>query len=142
MKMRSISTRRHLLKLAIWTLPSFAIAQTPQHSITGSNNNKPIAFGEPFLFGFYRGNDFRKLSEPEKATYLIGMWDGYMFAPAIGGKSINDQTLHDCIPDLESDQLLAIVNKYMNEHPERWGDPMNLIVFNALPANCRVGMVP
>ena len=64
-----------------------------------------------------------------------------MFAPAINGKAKNEQTLHDCIPDLESDQLLAIVNKYMDQHLERWRDSMNMIVFSALPANCRIDMV-
>ena len=37
---------------------------------------------------------------------------------------------------MQSDQLLAIVNKYMQEHPERWGDPMGEIVSNALPKEC------
>jgi hypothetical protein len=106
------------------------------------NNGQLKPFGEPFMPGFYTGNDFRQLSEPEKTVYLMGLWDGYMFAPAIGGKAINDQILHDCVPGLMPHQLLAIVNKYMNEHPERWGDSMNWIVFNALPSNCRVGIVP
>ena len=130
-------TRRHLLTMAVWVLPSLAVAQTPGISKSGGT-----PFGEPFLQGFLKGNDFRRLSEPEKTAYLMGIWDGYMFAPAIGGRATNDQTLHDCIPDLVPDQLLAIVTKYMDEHPERWGDSMNLMVFNALPANCRVGMVP
>ena len=94
------------------------------------------------MLGFLRGNGFRTLSEPEKTAYLMGIWDGYMFAPAIGGRSANDQTLHDCVPDLVPDQLLAIVTKYMDAHPETWGNSMNWIVFSALPANCRVGMVP
>jgi hypothetical protein len=143
-RMLSALSRHALLVvvLAGWILPSFAISQAQQHPPAGSSKDKFKAFGEPTMRGFLTGNDFRRFSEPEKTAYLMGIWDGYMFAPAIGGRAINDQTLHDCIPGIESDQLLAIVNKYMDEHPERWGDPMNGIVFGALPANCRTGMVP
>jgi hypothetical protein len=95
-KMRDISTRRHLLKLAVWILPSFAIAQAPQHPADGSSKDEMLAFGELFLPGFFKDNDFRRLSEPEKTAYLMGIWDGYMFAPANGGKAKNDQTSHLC----------------------------------------------
>ena len=140
--MSGIPTRRHLLKLAAWALPSFAIAQTAQSPTAVSNKGKPKPSGEPFAMTSYcMGNDFRQLSEPEKSSYLLGMWDGFMFAPVFGGKAKNDQVLRDCIPGLESDQLLAIVNKYMDEHPEKWGDPMGSIVFSALPPDCRAGIV-
>ena len=62
-----------------------------------------------------------------------------MFSPALGGQTATDQRLYGCAPDLMQDQLLAIVEQYMKEHPERWGDPMNMIVYLALPASCRVG---
>ena len=96
--------------------------------------------GEPFMGGFLKGNDYRLLSTTEKIAYLTGIWDGYMFSPALGGKAKNDQVLFDCLPNLVQNQLLAIVEKYMTEHPEEWGSSMNFIVFSALPKSCRVGV--
>lgn len=123
-----------------WFLSGQATANLlAQQPPSGESDFKPS--GEPFLGGFLKGNQFRRLSDAEKTAYLTGMWDGYMFAPAIGGKSKNDQILNDCIPNLQADQLLAIVNKYMDEHPEHWGESMNWIVYSALPKSCRIDML-
>jgi|GEM_PF-5021130 len=137
--MRGYLNRRKLIGLMAWLLPGPAITKLlAQQPAPGKSEFLPI--GEPTMGGFLKGNDFRQRSEAEKTAYLMGVWDGYMFAPAIGGKAKNDQILYDCIPNLLADQLLAIVNKYMDEHPENWGWPMNLIVYAALPKSCRVDM--
>lgn len=129
--------RRKLFKVMAWLLPGLAISRLlAQQPTPGKNGLEP--FGEPYMGGFLKGNHFRQLSEAEQTAYLMGIWDGYMFAPAIGGKAKNDQILYECVPNLLPDQLLAIVSKYMAEHPEKWGSPMNWIVYASLPKNCHV----
>jgi len=103
-------------------------------------SDTPRAFGEPFMGGFLKGNDFRTLSREERIAYVTGIWDGYMFAPALGGKAASDQALFNCVPGLTQGQLLAIVEKYMNDHPSDWGMSMNYIVFAALPKSCGAGI--
>lgn len=137
--MKGPLNRRKLCGLLAWFLSGQATVNLLAQHPPGKSEFKP--FGEPCLGGFLKGNDFRQLSDAEKTAYLMGIWDGYMFAPAIGGKSKNDQILNDCIPNLQADQLLAIVNKYMDEHPEQWGEPMNFIVYSALPKSCRIDML-
>jgi len=131
------SNRRQLLKMVSWLLPFLATARLSSQTPTTQEKDGLVPLGNPFVGGFLTGNDFRRLSEAEKTAYLMGVWDGYLYAPAIGGKSENDQVLKECIPGLQSDQLLAIVNKYVRENPEQWGGPMNEIVFAALPKECR-----
>ncbi len=110
----------------------------PQKPITSKASGN-LHKHKPFVewTGFRTGNVFRELSEADQTVYLEGIWDGYIFALSFAGElPAAVQTLTDCIPHLRSDQLLAIVNKYMQEHPERWGDPMGVIVFDALPKQC------
>jgi hypothetical protein len=134
-----MNDRRSLIKLIAYALPATVTTRIFAQKVDPSSDKYKSA-GEPFMLGFLRGNDFRTLSRVEKIAYVTGVWDGYMFAPALGGKSISDQVLFDCIPGLVQDQLLAIVEKYMNEHPEVWGQSMNWIVYSALPKSCRIGI--
>ena len=139
--MRSVLNRRNLFGMMAWFLPSLAMAELlAQQPTPGKSEFKPV--GEPFLGGFLKGNDFRQLSEAEETAYLMGIWDGYLFAPQLGGKAWNDKILSDCLSGLLADQLLAIVIKYMNDHPENWGKSMNWIVYAALPKNCHVDTHP
>ncbi len=112
----------------------------PQKPTTSeTSGSRPQHKHKPFIIwtGFLTGNAFRELSEAEKIAYLMGIWDGYIFALSFAGEPpATVQTFIDCIPHLENHQLLAIVNKYMQEHPERWGDPMGSIVSAALPKEC------
>jgi hypothetical protein len=134
-----ISKRRTFVKQIASLLPTFMVANTiAQQRNPEKDDMKPVA--EPFMGGFFKGNDYRTLPQPEKIAYLTGVWDGYMFSPALGGRAKNDQVLFDCLPNLVPDQLLAIVEKYMKEHPEKWGSSMNFIVFSALPKSCQDGV--
>lgn len=131
--MRGVLNRRGLFRLMAWFLPSLAITD----SLAQQSSPWKRAF---IVGGFVTGNKFRLLSEAEKTSYLMGIFDGYLFTLSMSGKAKNAQTLRECIPNVQADQLLAIVRRYMDEHPEKWGDSMGLIVFDALPTNCRIDM--
>lgn len=135
------SNRRQLLRMAAWLLPVLASSRLFPQKPTApeTSGSLPQHKHKPFVIwtGFLTGNAFRELSTAEKTVYLEGIWDGYVFALSFGGEPPTAvPTLTGCIPHLQNDQLLAIVNKYIQEHPERWGDPMGLTVFNALPKEC------
>ena len=133
-----IPERRRILMSIAWLLPAFVVTKIfSQRTNSQKDGFKDAA--QPFLKGCLTGNQFRKLTQPEKIAYVTGIWDGFMFSPALGGQTATDQRLYDCVPGLMQEQLLAIVEQYMKEHPGRWGDPMNMIVYLALPASCRVG---
>ncbi len=138
---KGTSNRRQLLRMAAWFLPVLAASKLfPQKPTTSeTSGGSPQHKHKPFLIvsGFLTGNDFRELSEDEKTAFLEGVWDGYAFALSFAGEPPAALlTFSDCIPHLQNDQLLAIVNKFMQEHPERWGDPMAAIVYAASPKKC------
>jgi hypothetical protein len=136
--MRGLMNRRKLFGLIAWLLPVLAAPKLFPQKPTTSETSASLRHHKPFVIwsGFLTGNAFRELSEAEKAAYLEGIWDGYVLALSFAGPPAAVPTLIGCIPHLQNDQLLAIVNKHMQEHPERWGDPMGLIVYNALPKEC------
>lgn len=139
--MKGPLNRRKLFGLMASLLPVLAASKLfPQKPTTPETSGSlPQHKHKPFVIwtGFLTGNAFRELSTAEKTVYLEGIWDGYVFALSFGGEPPTAvPTLTGCIPHLQNDQLLAIVNKYIQEHPERWGDPMGLTVFNALPKEC------
>ena len=135
----STSNRRQLLRMAAWLLPVLAASrlQPQKRSTSETSENAPQAQTIHIWSGFLTGNAFRELALAEKTAYLEGIWDGYVFALSFAGKPpAAVKALFNCIPHLQNEQLLAIVNKYMQERPERWGDPIGLIVYNTVPKEC------
>lgn len=88
--------------------------------------------GEEFL----TGNQFRTYNADEQAMYLMGLWDGFLFSTAFAGDETDVKTLAACLRGWSNQQLLAVVKKYMEEHPENWAHPMNWILWKALPKTC------
>lgn len=68
--------------------------------------------------------------------YLEGALDGLLTA-GLGLKGM--QRLGHCTGQMQlvGGQLLAIVNQYMQAHPEEWGDAMPSIIFSALSDACK-----
>jgi hypothetical protein len=88
--------------------------------------------------GFVTGNEYRQKSETSRYGYLQGLFDGYMFAPFIAGSNHTTAVrLHDCASQMTPIQLSAIVDKFMNENPERWGEEMNLLAYSAIFLACQ-----
>ncbi|WP_323122449.1 hypothetical protein [Burkholderia alba] len=103
----------------------------------GAQNMPPRIFlpGE-----FVDGNAYRQFSTLEKQRYLEGVFDGIFYAPAIAMKDLPHAVkLHDCAVNhgMTNVQMAAIVEKYMNDNPERWGDPMTNNAYTAMILACR-----
>jgi hypothetical protein len=87
---------------------------------------------------FYNGNDYRQLADVQKTAYVVGLFDGLVAAGLLGATDVAPRRLATCFgDDLPQAQLRAIVDKFLDEHPERWGEPMNLLLWASLPQQCR-----
>lgn len=90
--------------------------------------------------GFETGNDYQQMSPIEKQRYLVGVLDGFMAAPMLAVRDLPVvRALQRCdqkmgLTDL---QLRAIVDKFVEDNPERWGDDMDELVLNAMIGACR-----
>ena len=85
--------------------------------------------------GFITGNEyFDLISKPD---YLIGVIDGITLGPLFGAnKKKSMEWLTTCVTGMTNLQLLAVVEKFMNENPVRWKEDMHTLVYSSLYKSC------
>jgi hypothetical protein len=95
------------------------------------------------------GNAWIKQPENARAVYFIGLWDGWAYLQSEGEAHRKGQPdaapgyidsfldgLKDCHKEKPMRQLIAIVEKYMKDHPESWHYSMGSLVVVALGDSC------
>lgn len=82
--------------------------------------------------GFVTGNKFRAMEIPEQYAYAMGALDGMLAAPLFGAENHRLFWLAHYTRDMTNEQLCAIIMKYLDENPEKWNQPLNISVFDAL----------
>ena len=96
--------------------------------------------------GFLDGNDYQNRTDREKHAYLMGFTDGLMAAPLFSFERMGDtMTLtwfERCEAKGNSGQLQAIIDRYLDQHPENWHDSMSGIFFLAMKDVCDFELVP
>jgi hypothetical protein len=98
--------------------------------------------------GFYTGQAFRDSSEGQQNDYAAGLVDGMLLAPLFGAPKRPDfkpkemaptspaEWLENCIQGMTNGQVVAILSKYLVDHPERRHQPAGPILFAALAETC------
>ena len=94
--------------------------------------------------GFQTGNDYLAKSNSERASYIMGLTDGVLSSPLYLNKEIpsealgNADSLKTCVTSKIENlkQLTAIVEKYLDNNPERWAEPMSLLYYNSIKGVC------
>lgn len=94
------------------------------------------AVAQRVLSGFLTGNSYRELSEVEKSAYAMGFINGLLVAPMMTGKESDAVWLHPCTTKMTNSQAVAIINKFLNDNPGRWQQPMNVLSFQAVAQAC------
>lgn len=85
------------------------------------------------ILGHLTGNDYMKLSKDYKSLYIVAVIDGIFIANDLLPKPAPHLSyLINYTKDMESGQLVAIVDKWMNENPREWHQMMNALVVMAL----------
>jgi hypothetical protein len=95
------------------------------------------------------GNEFLKVHQTLRAAYIAGAVDTYVgikgtveAARSKGSYSAGglEQVIAEsvgCIHEMPYAQVVAIVEKYMKDHPERWHYAMADSIFGALWETCK-----
>lgn len=94
---------------------------------------------------FYSGNTYLALDANSQVMYLIGVMDGLAQAPLMASRDLaRAATFDNCTKTMQitGSQLHAIVNKYLFDHPERWGTQMSILVFSAMIQACEGNGTP
>ena len=86
--------------------------------------------------GFLTGNQYRTESESRRESYVMGVTDGFLFSAVWGGPESRPLAFKRCIENMNSAQTQAIVDKYMANHPERWHQYMQSLIYGAYIEFC------
>jgi hypothetical protein len=99
-----------------------------------TNTTVPYAITIPGYV--YTGNDYLEESNSSQQTYLAGIIDGFFGAAMFAAPERGLIQVSGCLKGKRTNQLHAIVARYLREHPERWDEPMSILTFNALSTLC------
>ena len=86
--------------------------------------------------GFLTGEGFLKLSQKEKVSYAMGIVDGFLSAPMFGANAKYVDWLSECAKGKTNTQVSAILTKYLQDNPGRWDKSVQILMFEALLAEC------
>jgi hypothetical protein len=85
---------------------------------------------------FTTGNGYRKFSQNDQLSYVVGVIDGLKLAPTLGGDKADMKWFLGCIRAMEADQIKALVDKFLADNPGRWHEPMHTLVYSSLLVPC------
>ncbi len=89
-----------------------------------------------YYTGILYGNAWLEASELEQVLYVTGAIDGLVFASVFDADVSQVFAFAECCVGMTVAQITAIVQKYLEQHPEDWQEPMNYITYEAITTNC------
>jgi hypothetical protein len=81
---------------------------------------------------FIRGEEYRKMNETQKGTYVMGVIDGLMLAFALTKQKSEQRWLEESTEGMRVDQLTAVVTNYITTKPDQWHVNANALAYDAL----------
>ena len=89
--------------------------------------------------GFLKARDFLALTPGNQRLYVMGLLDGWYMAPMFGGPENykNLMGIEKCVEGMKASQVAAIIEKYVNDHAEKWDWDLKDAGFNAVLDACR-----
>jgi hypothetical protein len=82
--------------------------------------------------GFGKGQDYLKMSEKEKRAYAMGAMNGMLVAPFFDAPEKSTNWLSDYLKGVSSEQVAAIITKYLKDSPELWHLGLNALTYKAI----------
>jgi hypothetical protein len=86
--------------------------------------------------GFEEVRSYRAMSDPLKFEYVSGVIDGLYVSVATGAPERTMTALKACLAKVNIAQITAIVDKYVEAHPEDWESGAHVMVYLALANYC------
>lgn len=85
--------------------------------------------------GFIKGQEFLQSSESRQRAYVMGLMDGFSFAPLL---CLGDTLprIEACVEDMSDVEITAILNRFLRDHPERLHESSNQLMYTALLEVC------
>ncbi len=87
-------------------------------------------------FGFESGNGYLQMAEPQRHAFAMGLFDAFMASTAIGSDVGVVHRIKDCAMGMKSNQVMAILDKYLRDHPEEWHHDMGMMFLRTISQTC------
>jgi hypothetical protein len=93
-----------------------------------------FAADEPVLIhnGFGTGQDYIKMSQPQKRAYAMGAINGMIIAPLWGAPKDKLGWLESYVENMTDEQVAAILSKYLQDNPGRWHEGLHILMYSAV----------
>lgn len=76
-----------------------------------------------YSVSFVSAEAYKNMPRASKEMYVAGYLDGHLNADLFAGNAKRIQVLRDCLASKTINQITAIVDKYVESHPEAWDRP-------------------
>jgi hypothetical protein len=86
--------------------------------------------------GFLTGNDYLQKSETERHGYVMGLLDGLFASATIGSDSAVLARIKSCTLGMKSNQIMAILDKYLRDNPQIWHQDADVLFLQSLFRAC------
>ena len=81
---------------------------------------------------FVSGQKFLELDEHARVMFISGQIEGMLCAPCLGAQVTSTKWLSGYVAGKSFKQMGAIVTKYLQDNPTKWGYTMNFITYFAI----------
>jgi len=90
--------------------------------------------------GFLKARDYLEMDSDGQRVYAMGILDGMYLAPFFGAPDDGKRllSLSSCVEGMKASQVVAIVEKYIRDHPEHWHLSLHLEAYSGLRQACPV----
>ena len=83
---------------------------------------------------YVKGRDFADFPEARQRAYVMGLADGFHFAPVLC-MGILEQ-LEPCLGGMSDVEMAALLNEFVRDHPDRSHESSNTLMYAALVEKC------
>lgn len=111
------------LMIAVLMLGALTGAGIPTHPVSVQN-------------GYGEVTTYRDFPNWVRGHYVTGVIDGLFVSTLFGASEEAMRTLKACLNGVNSVQLTAIVDKYINDHPGEWQNGTQIMVYRAMREFC------
>ena len=86
--------------------------------------------------GFTTGEQFLRMSDPEKRAFSMGTVNGMLLAPLFGAPKERMLRIESCVEGMTGSQIAAILEKYLRDNPSLWHQTPHTAMYAALVQTC------
>lgn len=88
------------------------------------------------IYSLGKGQAYLELSEPQKRAYAMGTINGMAVWRLMDAPQEKMSWFDACIQGMNSEQVAAILTKYIKERPNEWHHQLSILTFQAMQDAC------